>query len=104
MNKLKIEKEKGWNEAIIDGNCDFDKFYYVAEILEKDFNIKFTDKLNDFDTIYWDFSYNGNLLTLHYNIYLGVSIYPGKLKQATALENDAVVGLAQVIFDKLIKQ
>ncbi|HKZ67084.1 MAG TPA: hypothetical protein VJ111_12035, partial [Chitinophagaceae bacterium] len=89
---------------IIHGNCDFDKFYYVAEISEKDFNIKFTNKLNDFDTIYWDFSYNRHLLTLHYNIYLEVSIHPEKLRQATTFENDTVVGLGQVIFNKLVKQ
>lgn len=42
----KFKKEKGWTEANIDSNCDFDKFYNAAEILGKDFNIKFTNKLN----------------------------------------------------------
>lgn len=76
MNKIIIKNEKGWNEAIIDSNCDFDKFYYVADLMQREFDIKFSDKLNDFDTLCWDFSYQGSLLTLYYNIYLGISILP----------------------------
>lgn len=100
MNKIVIENEKGWNGAIIDRNCDFEKFYYVADLMQREFDIKFSDKLNDFDTLYWDFSYKENLLTLHYNIYLGVSIHPKNLKHATASENDMVIELGQRIANR----
>jgi hypothetical protein len=73
-----IETSKGWTETIIDSNCEFSKFEKVALILKTKLNIDFIDQLNDFDTYYLDFIYNDSILCLHYNIYLGVSIFPKK--------------------------
>ena len=69
MMKPKLETEKGWTEAIVDDDCEFSKFYIVADVLSNDFNLIFSNKLNDFDTLYWDFEYRGSDLVLHYNIY-----------------------------------
>lgn len=100
--KPKIETEKGWTEAIIDGDCGFSKFYDVADLLLSEFNLTFSNMLNDFDTLYWDFKYNGNDLVLHYNIYLGVSIFPRAFKSATQKENEAVIEISTLVFQKLI--
>jgi len=35
-------------------------------------------KTDDFDSLMWDFIFKGHILTLHYNIYTGISIYPRK--------------------------
>lgn len=64
----------GTIEAVIDDNCGISKFYSVANALVKDFKVKFSEKHDEFDSVDWLFSYKGRPLTLHYNIYNGVSI------------------------------
>ncbi len=96
-----IEKEKGWTEAILDSNCGYDKFYAVAEIMQKDLQLNFISKLNDFDSLYWDFDFEGSDLTLHYNIYLGVSILPQAFTSASPEDNKKVIELGMLLFDKL---
>lgn len=99
--KPEIETEKGWTEAIIDNDCEFNKFYSVADLLSSDFYITFTKKLNDFDTFYWDFEYKSSNLVLHYNIYLGISIFPRALKSATQTDNESVVEISTLLLQKL---
>ncbi|MBE9577245.1 hypothetical protein [Flavobacterium proteolyticum] len=99
--KPKIVTEKGWTEATIDDDCEFSKFYAVADLLSNEFNLTFSNKLNDFDTLYWDFEYKGNNLVLHYNIYLGISIFPRAFKSATQTDNELVLEISTLLFQKL---
>jgi hypothetical protein len=99
--KPKIETEKGWTEAIIDNDCEFSKFYIVADLLLSEFNLTFSNKLNDFDTLCWDFEYKGNYLVLHYNIYVGISIFPREFKSASQTDNESVVEISTLLFQKL---
>ena len=92
----------GCTEAIIDDDGGLKRFYQVADILSTDFHIDFRKKEDDFDSIDWDFNFHGSSLTLHYNIYNGVSLYPTHTKNAKKNENKAVVELANVIEGKLI--
>jgi hypothetical protein len=66
---MKIDNTKTWTEGIIEENCSKETFYKVA----------------DLDSIYWDFIYEQRELTLHYNNYIGVSIFPKALKNAVDL-------------------
>ena len=100
--KPKLETDKGWTEAIIDDDCEFEKFYTVADVLSNNFNLTFSNKLNEFDTLYWDFEYKGSELVLHYNIYLGISIFPKAFKSATETDNLSVVEISTLLFQKLI--
>ncbi len=92
----------GCTEAIIDDDGGLKRFYQVADILSKDFHIDFRRKEDDFDSIDWNFSFHGNHLTLHYNIYTGVSLYPTYTNNASRNENKAVVELANVLEGKLM--
>jgi hypothetical protein len=92
----------GCTEAIIDDDGGLKRFYQVADILSKDFHVDFRHKEDDFDSIDWDFHFHGSNLTLHYNIYTGVSLYPTHTKNAGKNENNAVVELANVLEGKLI--
>ena len=94
---LTLRNDYGCTEAVIDENCGFDKFYGVAGLLADKLQVKFTNKIDDLDTSYWDFNYNGHKLTLHYNIYNGVSILPVRLRQAAAKDNEAIRELAGVL-------
>ena len=92
----------GCTEAIIDDDGGLKRFYQVAEILSKDFHIDFRRKEDEFDSIDWEFNFHGNHLTLHYNIYTGVSIYPTHTKNASKNENKSVIELAGELEQKLI--
>lgn len=98
---LTLRHDSGCAEAVIDGNCGFDRFYGVARLLADKMSVKFINKIDDLDTSYWDFVYKGYKLTLHYNIYDGVSILPVRLKRAVAKENEAIMELAMVLEDHL---
>ncbi len=100
--KPQFKTEKGWTEAIIDDDCEFSMFYAVADLLSGAFNLTFSNKVGDLDTLYWDFDYYGNNLVLHYNIYLGVSIFPQALESATLTDNEAVIEVSALLFQKLI--
>jgi hypothetical protein len=42
------------------------------------------------------------VLTLHYNIYTGISIYPRKFREAPRKDNEAVVEVARFLEGKLL--
>ncbi len=86
----------GGTEAVIDDNCGISKFYAVANALSDHLQIQFLNQVDDADTLDWDFRYKKQFLTLHYNIFNGVSIYPQKQKSLKK-ENKAVMEVAQFL-------
>ena len=101
---LTLRTDFGCTEAIIDDDCGLKRFYEVADILSDDLSIRFTQKQDDFDTLTWNFHYKGHILTLHYNIYTGISIYPFKSREAVRKDNDAVIEVARYLESKLLVQ
>jgi hypothetical protein len=100
---LTLRTSLGCTEAIIADDGGLKRFYQVADILSNDFHVKFTQKDDDFDTIDWEFRFKGHTLTLHYNIYTGVSLFPAKTKDAVSKDNKAVVDLAGVLENRLMQ-
>ncbi len=100
---MKIENDKGWIEIIIDDNCTIEKFYKIAGILTTVLNIAFTNKISDLESSYWDFAYKKAELTLHYNTYLGVAIFPKNLTNANSLDNKIIIELSQTLLDDFKK-
>ena len=98
---LTLRTTLGFTEAVIDDDGGLKRFYQVARILNEDFQVSFTNKEDDFDSINWDFSYHKHPLTLHYSIYNGISIFPTKTKDAERRDNKAVVELANSLEGKL---
>jgi hypothetical protein len=98
---MKIDNSKGWTEAIVQENCSIEMFYKIAAILQTTLDISFTNKINDTDTSYWDFIYKDNELTLHYNIYAGVSIFPKSMTNASSSDNQIVLELYKNLSDDL---
>lgn len=99
---LILRTDFGCTEAIIDDDCGLQRFYEVADLLTDELDINFTNKENDFDTLTWNFVFRKHGLTLHYNIYTGISIYPSKFREAPRKDNDAVVELAKYLEGKLL--
>lgn len=99
---LTLRTDFGCTEAIIDDDCGLKRFYQVADILSDDLEINFTNKEDDFDTLTWNFLFKGHVLTLYYNIYTGISIYPHKFREAPRKDNDAVIEVAKFLETKLL--
>lgn len=99
---LTLRTAFGSTEAIIDDDCGLKRFYEVARLLTQELKIQFIRKVDDFDTMTWDFNYNNHPLCLHYNIYTGISIFPQKTGATDRTENDAVVELAAFVENKLL--
>ncbi len=74
-----LKTDFGGTEAVIDDNCGISKFYSIAGTLVDGLNVKFINQIDDADTLDWDFKYKSNFLTLHYNIFNGVSILPRRV-------------------------
>jgi hypothetical protein len=98
---LTLRTSLGCTEAIIADDGGLKRFYEVANILTDDFRVHFTNKEDDFDAIDWEFRFKGHLLTLHYSIYNGISLFPTKTRDALNKDNKAVVDLANLIEAKL---
>src|SRR6218665_3446305 len=71
-----LKTQSGATEAVIDDNCGISKFYAIANALAEDLHVQFMNQVDDAETLDWDFKYKDALLTLHYNIFNGVSIFP----------------------------
>lgn len=101
---LTLRTNFGCTEAVIADDGGLKQFYRIANVLSHDFNINFSNKEDDFDTIDWEFRFKGHNLTLHYSIYNGISIFPTKTRDALSKDNKAVVELANVLEGKLFNE
>lgn len=100
---LTLRNTFGCTEAIIDEDISVHRFYQIAHILSNDLDVVYLQKEDDFDTISWNFNFHRHLLTLHYSIYNGISIFPTRGEGAKRRENRAVEELANVLHDKLMR-
>lgn len=91
-----LKTTNGGTEAVIDDNCGISKFYAIASTLADDLQVKFLNQIDDAETLDWDFQYRGQFLTLHYNIFNGVSIYPQQEKTHLK-DNNAVMEVAHFL-------
>ena len=101
---LTLRTTLGCTEAVIADDGGLKQFYHVADVLSNDFKVNFSNKEDDFDTIDWEFKFKGHYLTLHYNIYNGISIFPTRTRDALNKDNKAVVELAGVLEGKLFNE
>jgi hypothetical protein len=99
--RLTLRTTLGCTEAIIADDGNLTLFYRVAGIINEDLRLKFVKKEDEFDSINWNFKFKGHPLTLHYNIYNGISVFPTKAHEAAVKDNKAVVELATVLGSKL---
>ena len=94
-----LKTQNGGTEAVIDDNCGITKFYAIANTLAEHFQIQFMNQVDDADTLDWDFKYQDQFLTLHYNIFNGVSILPQHVKNVQK-DNIAIREVAQFLEQK----
>jgi hypothetical protein len=97
-----LHTHDGFTEAVIDEDGGLKRFYEVANLLAEGLKVRFSNKVDDFDSLIWDFNYRGNPLSLHYNIYTGICLYPQKVSKALANHNKAVSEVAQFLESRLL--
>ena len=91
-----LRTKTGATEAVIDDNCGISKFYAIANTLAEQLQVVFLNQVDDSDTLDWDFKYRDQFLTLHYNTFNGVSIYPHQAKNVLS-NNIAVMEVAHFL-------
>lgn len=98
---LTFRTQFGCTEAIIEDDGGLRRFYQVSNILSDELDVNFIKKEDDFDTLSWTFMYKSHALTLYYNIYTGISIYPSRFRKSGKKENEAVKEVAGCLKNKL---
>lgn len=98
---LTLRTNLGCTEAVLAETGGLKAFYHIANLLSQYFNVNFSGKEDDFDTIDWEFRHKGQQLTLRYSIYNGVSLLPARHKDAHSKENKMVVELAGQLENRL---
>ena len=91
-----LKTQYGNTEAVIDDNCSVSKFYAIAETLSSELHVNFLNQVDDVDTLNWDFKYKNQVLTLHYHVFKGVSVFPQHAKSFLR-ENNAVLEIASFL-------
>jgi len=91
-----LKTVNGGSEAVIDDNCGISKFYAIANTLAEQLQVVFLNQVDDSDTLDWDFKYKNQFLTLHYNIFNGVSIFPQQVNSKKS-DNKAVMEVAHFL-------
>ncbi len=91
-----LKTPHGNTVAVIDDNCGISKFYAIADTLSTELQVSFLNQVDDAESLDWDFHYKNHLLTLQYNIFNGVSIFP-QHKKNLHQENNAVMELAHFL-------
>ena len=86
----------GGTEAVIDDNCGISKFYLIADVLKNQLKVTFLNQVDETEIMDWDFQYKNYFLTLHYNIFNGVSIFPQKISSKQKA-NKAVLEVADFL-------
>jgi hypothetical protein len=98
---LSLRTSLGCTEAVLADDGNLNLFYIVARIINDELRLKFVNKEDEFDAINWDFKYKGHPLTLRYDIYNGISVYPTRVNAAQPKDNLAVVELANILDGRL---
>ena len=94
-----LRNHVGYNEAILDDDASFEKFHRWADVISYKLKISFTKKLDDFEALYWDFIYKGTALTLSFNIFNGISVFPSLEEKSEHFENAAIAELVDALKD-----
>ena|SRR5690606_13449956 len=91
-----LKTKSGATEAVIDDNCGITKFYAIADALANDLQIDFLSQVDETENLDWDFKFHDQFLTLHYNVFNGVSILPVS-KRTNQKGNNAVIEVAHFL-------
>lgn len=92
-----VVKENGGLKLIVSNRSEFEDFFLFTQKLEKDFKFSFIEKIDDFDSLYWIFEFQGTLMVTSFDTFLGISIYPKNGRDASELDNEKLYELKNIL-------
>lgn len=78
---------KTYSEILISDKPDSEIFKNLCSRLKSEFNAELIEEIEGFDSKYYDFRIVDSVLTLHLQIYIGITIFSKELDNATQEEN-----------------
>lgn len=81
-NQTKTMEQK-YTEILISSEIDNIVFEKIGNRIIKEFKAEIISKLCDLNSTYYDFKINSNLITLHKQVFVGISIFPTDLNNAS---------------------
>ncbi len=100
LMKINYRNDNGTVEAQISDQADWDLFERVAALIENEFKGHWSTKLDGIDQRYWDLKIGPNIITLHLEHFLGISIYPGKENNGICQANQLVEKIGEFLEGK----
>jgi frataxin-like iron-binding protein CyaY len=78
---------KSYSEILISIEPDSELFKSLSDRLRAEFQAELIDKVEDLDSKYFDFKIKDNVLTLHLQDYIGITLFPKDLNDSTEKAN-----------------
>lgn len=94
-----LQTDGGNIVTVIDESCEISKYYEIVDTLSKGLKVCFFTQDDCAETIDWDFQYKHHVLTLHYHIFNGTSIYPQHKKDLQG-ENNSITEIVSFLRDR----
>ncbi len=93
MNKVKIKWDTfigpdglpKYPQILVSENSDWNLFELVASLLEKGLSGEWVEKADGFDQRYWDLKVGSEVITLHLEHYLGITVFTENSKNKSPL-------------------
>jgi frataxin-like iron-binding protein CyaY len=76
-----------YSEILISNEPDSDLFKSLSDRLKTEFKAELIERVEDLDSKYFDFKIKDKVLTLHLQNYIGITLFPKGLNDATENEN-----------------
>lgn len=86
-----------YSEILITEQTDNELFKRLAGRMISEFKAINIDKINDLDSICWDFKIKSEIITLYQHTFIGISIFPKDLNNASKRAN----AIAEIVAFKL---
>ena len=90
-----------YTEAVIADDGSLNLFYQIAGIISNDLRLRFLHKEDEFDSLNWGFKYKSQSLTLHYNIFNGISIFATPVKEGGKNTDKVITEMAALVGSRL---
>jgi hypothetical protein len=89
-------------EIVINDDCNLQEFIAITELIADFLNVKFTNKMGDLHSQYWDFMFDGVLMTIHHNVFIGISIFA--VSEPSPQNNETTTRLFEILHQSYFKR
>ena len=101
LNYTSFPTPKGvlFDKLEISDVADWGLFDDIAELIETKIDGKWTAQLDGLDERYWDYETNPAKITLHLQIYYGVSVHPYDMDKSNSESIELLHKIHQILID-----